>query len=210
VFVIQRLSAGGPEPDGACWCSSTPPPVVRGEHHGGHPVLRVREEGPQGRGQGADHGEARWRTSSHAAAAPRVLTMELPRGPDQASSHIPVDHLTRRRCRNIHEVSPDQNPRGRPDVAAVSRRVVRKHLQAQLAIVRKRRITPDLGRGVHVIGDVQGRNILIARRPMIGPGTGSRAVGFSRRTARRTCTCAPRTRSLRPALEELTGPRLRK
>ncbi len=98
------------------------------------------------------------------AGADRILTMDLHAGQIQGFFDIPVDHLfaapvlleaiTALEIPNLTIVSPD--------AGGVERaRAIAKRLQAGLAIADKRRTGPNQAEIMHVIGDVDGRNVLI-------------------------------------------------
>lgn len=98
------------------------------------------------------------------AGADRVLTMDLHAGQIQGFFNIPVDHLyatpvlldyiQKRGAGDLVVVSPD--------AGGVERaRAFAKRLQAQLAIIDKRREGPNNAQIMNIIGDVEGRNALL-------------------------------------------------
>jgi ribose-phosphate pyrophosphokinase len=98
------------------------------------------------------------------AGADRVLTMDLHAGQIQGFFNIPVDHLyalpvlldyIKKNCgSNVVIVSPD--------AGGVERaRAFAKRLQANLAIIDKRREGPNNAQVMNIIGDVQGRDALL-------------------------------------------------
>jgi len=98
------------------------------------------------------------------AGADRVLTMDLHAGQIQGFFNIPVDHLyatpvlldyiNKRGAADLVVVSPD--------AGGVERaRAFAKRLQAQLAIIDKRREGPSKTQVMNIIGDVDGRNVLL-------------------------------------------------
>ena len=98
------------------------------------------------------------------AGADRVLTMDLHAGQIQGFFNIPVDHLyatpvlldyiNKRGAADLVVVSPD--------AGGVERaRAFAKRLQAQLAIIDKRREGPNNTQVMTIIGDVDGRNVLL-------------------------------------------------
>jgi len=98
------------------------------------------------------------------AGADRVLTMDLHAGQIQGFFNIPVDHLyatpvlldyiNKRGVADLVVVSPD--------AGGVERaRAFAKRLQAQLAIIDKRREGPSKTQVMNIIGDVDGRNVLL-------------------------------------------------
>ncbi len=98
------------------------------------------------------------------AGADRVLTMDLHAGQIQGFFNIPVDHLyatpvlldyiNKRGAAGLVVVSPD--------AGGVERaRAFAKRLQAQLAIIDKRREGPNNAQVMNIIGDVDGRDVLL-------------------------------------------------
>jgi ribose-phosphate pyrophosphokinase len=99
-----------------------------------------------------------------AAGTDRILTMDLHASQIQGFFDVPVDHLfaapvimdyvSRLKLPRLTVVSPD--------AGGVERaRAYAKRLEATLAIVDKRRDTPNVAEVHHVIGDVEGRTALI-------------------------------------------------
>lgn len=98
------------------------------------------------------------------AGADRVLTMDLHASQIQGFFNIPVDNLyalpvlmdyiTKRRISDLVVVSPD--------AGGVERaRAFAKRLQANLAIIDKRREGPNQAQVMNIIGDVQGKSALL-------------------------------------------------
>lgn len=98
------------------------------------------------------------------AGAHRVLTMDLHAGPIQGFFNIPVDHLYARpvlldyikksQLKEVVVVSPD--------AGGVERaRAFAKRLEANLAIVDKRREGPNQVQVMNIIGDVRDRHVLL-------------------------------------------------
>jgi ribose-phosphate pyrophosphokinase len=99
-----------------------------------------------------------------ASGANRVLTMDLHAGQIQGFFDIPVDHLfaapvlveyiTRKKLNRLTVVSPD--------AGGVERaRAYAKRLGADLAIVDKRRVEANVAEVMHVIGEVDGRDVVV-------------------------------------------------
>jgi len=98
------------------------------------------------------------------AGANRILTMDLHSPQIQGFFSIPVDNLmaaaSLSRCiqklglGNLTIVSPDAGGVGRA-------RYFAKRLDAKLAIIDKRRPTPNVAQVFHVIGEVKGQNVVI-------------------------------------------------
>lgn len=99
------------------------------------------------------------------AGADRVLTMDLHAGQIQGFFDIPLDHLfavsvfieyfsSVRNLRNIVVVSPD--------VGSIKMaRAYAKRLDAELAIIDKRRVSPEKAEAIHILGEVKGMNAII-------------------------------------------------
>ncbi len=98
------------------------------------------------------------------AGADRALTMDLHAGQIQGFFNIPVDHLyampvlldyiTKRKIADLVVVSPD--------AGGVERaRAFAKRLQANLAIIDKRREGPNHAQIMNIIGDVEGKSALL-------------------------------------------------
>ncbi|MBI3996776.1 MAG: ribose-phosphate pyrophosphokinase [Candidatus Omnitrophica bacterium] len=98
------------------------------------------------------------------AGANRVLTMDLHAGQIQGFFDIPLDHLyaitvfeqyiRRKRLKSLVVVSPD--------VGGIKMaRAYAKKLDAGLAIVDKRRNTPESTEVMHILGEVDGRHCLL-------------------------------------------------
>ncbi len=98
------------------------------------------------------------------AGAHRVLTMDLHAGPIQGFFNIPVDHLyarpvlldyvTKSKFGDLVVVSPD--------AGGVERaRGFAKRLEANLAIIDKRREGPNQAKVMNIIGDVKDRHVLL-------------------------------------------------
>ncbi len=99
------------------------------------------------------------------AGASRVLTMDLHAGQIQGFFDIPVDHLfaigvfieyfEKLKIEDLVVVSPD--------VGSIKMaRAYAKRLSAGLAIIDKRRDSPDKTEVMHILGEVEGKNAIIA------------------------------------------------
>lgn len=98
------------------------------------------------------------------AGADRVLSMDLHAGQIQGFFNVPVDHLyalpvlldyiIKKQISDLVVVSPD--------AGGVERaRAFAKRLQANLAIIDKRREGPNQAQIMNIIGDVQGKSVLL-------------------------------------------------
>jgi ribose-phosphate pyrophosphokinase len=98
------------------------------------------------------------------AGANRVLTMDLHSPQIQGFFGIPVDNLMASPvlASHIKTLKLDEVTVVSPDAGGVGRaRVFAKRLDARLAIIDKRRPTPNIAEVLNVIGDVDGRNVVI-------------------------------------------------
>jgi len=99
------------------------------------------------------------------AGANRILTMDLHAGQIQGFFDIPVDHLfainvfvdyflKKKSLNNLVVVSPD--------VGGIKMaRAYAKRLSASLAIVDKRRKSPEAAEAMHILGEVEGKNAIV-------------------------------------------------
>jgi ribose-phosphate pyrophosphokinase len=99
-----------------------------------------------------------------AAGANRILTMDLHAGQIQGFFDIPMDHLyaigvfinyfEKLKIKDLVVVSPD--------VGGIKMaRAYAKRLSAGLAIIDKRRVSPERAEAVHILGDVEGKNAIV-------------------------------------------------
>ena len=98
------------------------------------------------------------------AGADRILTMDLHASQIQGFFNVPVDHLFAAPVvlEAIRDLELPDLMIVSPDAGGVERaRAIAKRLQAGLAIVDKRRVAANEAEVMHVIGDVEGRNVLI-------------------------------------------------
>ncbi len=142
-----------------------------------------------------------------AAGANRILTMDLHAAQIQGFFNIPVDHLfaapvlidyiKRLRIRDLTLVSPD--------AGGVERaRAFAKRLGADLAVVDKRRVSPNEAEVMHVIGQVGGRNVVICDDMIDTAGTLVNTVhALRRKKAKRVLACATHPVLSGPAIDRL-------
>ncbi len=142
-----------------------------------------------------------------AAGAHRILTMDLHAGQIQGFFDIPVDHLfaapvlidyiKKLRIRDLTLVSPD--------AGGVERaRAFAKRLGGDLAVVDKRRTSPNTAEVMHVIGQVGGRNVLICDDMIDTAGTLVNTVlALRKKRAKRVFACATHGVLSGPAIERL-------
>lgn len=98
------------------------------------------------------------------AGANRILTMDLHAGQIQGFFDIPVDHLfsigvfvdyfSKMNIKDLVVVSPD--------VGSIKMaRAYAKRVSAGLAIIDKRRVSPEKAEAVHIMGEVEDKNVII-------------------------------------------------
>jgi ribose-phosphate pyrophosphokinase len=142
-----------------------------------------------------------------AAGADRILAMDLHAGQIQGFFDIPVDHLFAAPV--LIEYLQQQNIPDltlvSPDAGGVERaRAFAKRLNAELAVVDKRRIAPNEAEVMNVIGEVGGRNIVICDDMIDTAGTFVQTVNAMRRKkANQIIACATHAVLSGPAIERL-------
>lgn len=98
------------------------------------------------------------------AGASRILTMDLHAGQIQGFFDIPVDHLfsvgvfvdyfSKMNVKDLVAVSPD--------VGSIKMaRAYAKRVSAGLAIIDKRRVSPEKAEAIHIMGEVEDKNVII-------------------------------------------------
>ncbi|MGB7297467.1 MAG: ribose-phosphate pyrophosphokinase, partial [Candidatus Aminicenantales bacterium] len=98
------------------------------------------------------------------SGANRVLAMDLHSPQIQGFFSVPMDNLTSMPAlaKYISDLALEMLTIVSPDAGGVGRaRVFARRLQAGLAIIDKRRPAPNVAKVLHVIGDVQGRDVVI-------------------------------------------------
>jgi ribose-phosphate pyrophosphokinase len=142
-----------------------------------------------------------------AAGANRVLTMDLHKAQIQGFFDIPVDHLfaapviieylTRLDSPNLTMVSPDAG-------GAERARAYAKRLDAELAIIDKRRTDDGTAEVMNVIGDVAGRTCVIQDDIVDTAGTIAKAAGALKANgAARVMACAVHGVLSGPAIDRI-------
>ena len=142
-----------------------------------------------------------------AAGTNRVLTMDLHKAQIQGFFDIPVDHLfaapviieycARLQMENLTIVSPDAG-------GAERARAYAKRLDAELAVVDKRRTEDGTAEVMNVIGDVQGRTCILQDDIIDTAGTICKAaVGLKDAGAERVLACAVHGVLSGPAIERI-------
>ena len=142
-----------------------------------------------------------------AAGTNRVLTMDLHKAQIQGFFDIPVDHLfaapviidylTRLDSPNLTMVSPDAG-------GAERARAYAKRLDAELAIIDKRRTDDGTAEVMNVIGDVAGRTCVIQDDIVDTAGTITKAAGALKANgAARVLACAVHGVLSGPAIDKI-------
>jgi ribose-phosphate pyrophosphokinase len=143
------------------------------------------------------------------AGADRVLGVDFHQHQLQGFFDIPVDHLyaapviTRyfreKNLENLVVMAPDVG-------AAKMARGFAKRLNATIGIIDKRRPTANVSEVLHVIGDVEGKDCIIADDMIDTAGTMSEAVvALKNRGARDVYCCATHAILSGPAVERLSN-----
>jgi ribose-phosphate pyrophosphokinase len=144
-----------------------------------------------------------------AAGADRVLGIDFHQHQLQGFFDVPVDHLyaapvlTRyfreKELENLVVVAPDVG-------GAKMARGFAKRLNASIGIIDKRRPTANVAEVLHVIGEVEGRDCLIADDMIDTGGTLTEAIrALKSRGARDVYCCATHALLSGPAVERLAG-----
>jgi ribose-phosphate pyrophosphokinase len=142
-----------------------------------------------------------------AAGTSRILTMDLHAAQIQGFFDIPVDHLFAApvlidylRKMKIHDLTLVS-----PDAGGVERaRAFAKRLCGELAVVDKRRVSPNEAEVMHVIGNVSGRNVLICDDMIDTAGTLVNTVhALRRKKAKAIFACATHAVLSGPAMDRL-------
>ena len=142
-----------------------------------------------------------------AAGTNRMLTMDLHKAQIQGFFDIPVDHLfaapviidycSRMRYPNLTMVSPDAG-------GAERARAYAKRLDAELAIVDKRRTEDGTAAVMNVIGDVRGRTCILQDDIIDTAGTIQKAATALKESgAERVLACAVHGVLSGPAIERI-------
>jgi len=142
-----------------------------------------------------------------AAGADRVLSIDLHAAQLQGFFDIPVDHLTgelvlsdyfrAKKLSNLTVVSPDVG-----NIKMASRYA--GHLGGDLAIIHKRRVSGSEVEANEIIGDVEGRNVLMCDDIIATAGTVCSAVNLAKeRGAKNVCIGATHGIFAGQALERL-------
>jgi ribose-phosphate pyrophosphokinase len=141
------------------------------------------------------------------AGTDRVLTMDLHAGQIQGFFNIPVDHLYAAPVilRDFKEHVGDRVVVVSPDAGGTERaRAFAKRLDAGLAIIDKRRSSPNVSEVMHIIGDVQDQTCLIVDDMIDTAGTLCQAAkALKERGAREVYASATHPVLSGPALKRI-------
>ena len=133
--------------------------------HRGHPVLRLRAPGPQGRAAHAHHVQARAPISWSRRASTACVCVDLHAGQIQGFFNIPFDHLYALPVFLEDYLQEELRQVGVRGLARRGRRGARARLvqapRASLAIIDKRRERANESEVMHIIGDVNGKDCII-------------------------------------------------
>jgi ribose-phosphate pyrophosphokinase len=147
-----------------------------------------------------------------ASGADRILTMDLHAAQIQGFFNIPVDHLFAAPVllEAIRKLDLDELVIVSPDVGGLTRaRAIAKRLEATLAVIDKRRTGKDETEILNVVGEVDGKDVLILDDIIDTAGTLVQAEEALRRQgARRTYAAAVHGVFSGPALERIEASRL--
>jgi ribose-phosphate pyrophosphokinase len=142
-----------------------------------------------------------------AAGTDRILSMDLHAGQIQGFFDIPVDHLYAMPVLidYIKQLSIPNLTVVSPDAGGVERaRAFAKRLDADLAVIDKRRTGPNEAEVLHIVGHVAGRNVLICDDMIDTAGTLVNAVSALRKKkAEKVFACATHGILSGPAIERL-------
>lgn len=141
------------------------------------------------------------------AGADRILTMDLHAGQIQGFFNIPVDHLFAAPVliEFLQKLGLPDLTVVSPDAGGVERaRAFAKRLNADLAVVDKRRTAPNQAEVMNIIGQVSGRNVIICDDMIDTAGTlVNTAATLRKLKAKRIFACATHAVLSGPALERL-------
>jgi ribose-phosphate pyrophosphokinase len=142
-----------------------------------------------------------------AAGADRVLSMDLHAGQIQGFFDIPVDHLYAMPVliEYLKKIKIPDLTVVSPDAGGVERaRSFAKRLNADLAVIDKRRTAPNEAEVMNIIGQVRGRNVVICDDMIDTAGTLVHTVmALKRKKANRVFACATHGILSGPAIARL-------
>ena len=143
------------------------------------------------------------------AGASRVLAIDLHAGQIQGFFNIPVDHLFAAPVIIDYLVKKDLEDvvLVSPDAGGVERaRAIAKRLRAGLAIIDKRRDSPNVAVFMYLIGEVKGKDVIVIDDMIDTAGTLIQAVeAVKREGARRVLACGVHPVLSGPAISRIAG-----
>jgi len=146
------------------------------------------------------------------AGANRVLAMDLHSPQIQGFFSVPVDNLQAAPvlANHIRNLGLDNLTIVSPDAGGVGRaRVFAKRLDAKLAIIDKRRPSPNVAQVLHVIGEVRNQNVLIFDDMVDTAGTLTLSVGaLARKGAQRVFAACTHPVLSGPSLDRIEKTKL--
>ncbi|MGD1008651.1 MAG: ribose-phosphate pyrophosphokinase [Candidatus Aminicenantales bacterium] len=146
------------------------------------------------------------------AGANRVLAMDLHSPQIQGFFSVPVDNLQAAPvlANHIRTMKLDDLTIVSPDAGGVGRaRVFAKRLDAKLAIIDKRRPSPNVAQVLHVIGEVRNQNVVIFDDMVDTGGTLTLSVGaLTRKGAKRVFAACTHPVLSGPALDRIEKSKL--
>jgi ribose-phosphate pyrophosphokinase len=142
-----------------------------------------------------------------AAGVDRVLALDLHANQIQGFFNIPVDHLFATPVMIDYLGKKDLSDPVivSPDAGGVERaRAIAKRLKAGLAIIDKRREGPNVAQVMHLIGDVDGKDVVVIDDMIDTAGTLAQAVvALEREGARRILACGVHPVLSGPAIDRI-------
>ncbi len=143
-----------------------------------------------------------------ASGVDRVVSMDLHAGQIQGFFNVPFDHLFAMPVFLEYlrgQVDPERTVFVSPDAGGVERtRAYAKRLGVGMAIIDKRRDTPNVSEVMHIIGDVQGRDCVILDDMIDTAGTlTNAAAALVEQGARKVTACATHPVLSGPAIERI-------
>ncbi|MDL2324501.1 ribose-phosphate pyrophosphokinase [Ruminococcaceae bacterium OttesenSCG-928-A16] len=153
------------------------------------------------------------------AGADRVLTMDLHAPQIQGFFDIPVDHMVGMPILSPYfEKMVQKNPELKetlvvmsPDLGSVNRaRSFAERLDVPIAIIDKRRPKPNASEIMHIIGDIEGKDVLIVDDMIDTAGTLTNAANeVAKRGANSVTACATHAVLSGPAIERIVSSALK-
>jgi ribose-phosphate pyrophosphokinase len=147
-----------------------------------------------------------------AAGADRILTMDLHAPQIQGFFNVPVDHLFAAPViiKHLKELNFEDITMVAPDAGGVERaRAYAKRLGAGLAIIDKRRFAKNQTEVMNIIGDVEGRNVIVVDDIIDTAGTLIHTVeALLKQGAKSISACCTHAVLSGPAIERINGSKL--